>query len=189
MLKSIFSSKIRVRLLTLFLTNPRSEFYIREIQKITKENFNNIRRELDNLSKAGILISTKRGPLKYFKIETRHPLYADLKNIIYKTQGLGQLIKERFKSDEGIKAAFIYGSIAKDKEKPCSDIDFMVIGEPNFDKIYEKITRIEQVLHREINVDIISNQEWQARKKKRDPYIADIINNKKIFIIGGEDDL
>lgn len=189
MLKRLFSSKIRIKLLTLFLTHPKDEFYIRQIQKLTGENFNNIRRELMNLEEAGVLKSLSRGNLKYFQINHAHHLYEDLKNIIYKTEGLGDWIRRLLKPIKGIKSAFIYGSISKGKESPSSDIDIMIIGDVDLDQVYSKISRAEDKLKREINVDVISPDEWHSRKKRGDSYINDILKNKAIFIIGTKNDV
>lgn len=189
MLQRLFSSKIRIRLLTLFVMHPKDEFYMREIQKLTRENFNNIRRELINLKDAGILETRTRGNLKYFQINQRYPLYDDLKNIIYKTEGVGDLIRDALKSIKGIRAAFIYGSISKGKERRGSDIDLMVIGEVELDKVYSQISKVEGKVKREVNVDVISPAEWLKRKQKNDAYILDILNNKRIFILGDEDEI
>lgn len=189
MLDKIFSSKIRIKLLTLFITHPKDEFYIRQIQKLTNANFNNIRRELINLTQVGILKSSSRGNLKCFQINISHPLHDDLKNIIYKTEGLGYVITQALKTIKGIKAAFIYGSVSKGKEGPISDIDLIIIGDVKIEQIYSQIRKAENNLKREINVDIISPEEWFKRKQKKDSYILDIIKNKRIFILGTENDL
>lgn len=189
MLKRIFSSKIRIKLLALFITHPKDEFYIRQIQKLTGENFNNIRRELINLKEAGILKSIPRGNLKYFLINQSHPLYNDLKNIIYKTEGMGNVVRKALKPIKGIKSAFIYGSTSKDKERRGSDIDLMIIGDVRVDEVYSRIAKVEDELKREINVDVISPNEWGRRKQKDDSYILDILKNKRIFILGDENEL
>lgn len=189
MLKRLFSSKIRIKLLTLFITHPRDEFYVRQIQKITGENFNNIRRELLNLRDGGFLKSVPRGNLKYFQINISNPLYKDLKNIIYKTEGLGNSLRRALKPIKGIKTAFIYGSISKDKERTGSDIDLMIIGDAKIDDIYNQINKVENNLNREINVDVISPKEWLARKQKKDYYVTDILKNNRIFILGKDYEL
>jgi hypothetical protein len=40
MLEALIPSKTRVKLLTLFLLNPESAFFIREISRMTEENVN-----------------------------------------------------------------------------------------------------------------------------------------------------
>lgn len=44
MLEGIFTSKTRVKILTLFMINPEKEMFVREIERITKENINAVRR-------------------------------------------------------------------------------------------------------------------------------------------------
>lgn len=189
MLKRLFSSKIRIKLLVLFITHPKDEFYIRQIQRLTGENFNNIRRELINLTEVGILKSIPRGNLKYFLINQSHPLYNDLKNIIYKTEGMGNVMRETLKPIKGIKSAFIYGSISKDKERRSSDVDLMIIGDVRVDEVYSRISEAEDKLKREINVDVVSPDEWKRRKQKKDSYVLDILKNKHIFILGDANEL
>ena len=55
MLEALISSKTRVKLLTLFLLNPESEYYVREIVRMTEENYNAVRRELANLEAFGLI--------------------------------------------------------------------------------------------------------------------------------------
>jgi predicted nucleotidyltransferase len=162
---------------------------MRQIQKLTGENFNNIRRELANLKEAGLLKSIPRGNLKYFQLNRTHPLYEDLRNIIYKTEGAGNLIRKVLQPIKGIRAAFIYGSVSKDKEAKSSDIDLMIIGEVKVAEVYSQISKAEARLKREINVDVVSPEEWLSRKDKKDSYIFDILKNKRIFILGDENDL
>ena len=60
MLQKLFTSKTRVKLLTLFMMNPGREMYVREIARSTEENINAIRRELANLEEMGLLKSKRR---------------------------------------------------------------------------------------------------------------------------------
>ena len=64
MLQKLFTSKTRVKLLTLFMMNPGREMYVREIARNTEENINAIRRELANLEGIGLLKSERRGNLR-----------------------------------------------------------------------------------------------------------------------------
>ncbi len=94
MLEKLFTSKTRVKLLNLFLLNPETELYVREIARKTNENTNAIRRELQNLEDIGLLLSEKKGNLKYYSINKKMPLYIELKNIILKTGGVGRILSE-----------------------------------------------------------------------------------------------
>jgi len=53
MLERIFTSKTRVKILTLFMINPQKEMFVREISRSINENINAVRRELSNLEQIG----------------------------------------------------------------------------------------------------------------------------------------
>ena len=57
MLKQLFTSQVRVKLLQTFVENPGEEFFIRQLTRDLGEQINSIRRELENLRKIGILES------------------------------------------------------------------------------------------------------------------------------------
>jgi DNA-binding MarR family transcriptional regulator len=65
MLTRLFSSQTRVGLLRLFYTHPQDRFYTRQIARELHRDISGIKRELDNLEKAGLLISDKVGNLRY----------------------------------------------------------------------------------------------------------------------------
>ena len=90
MLKKLFSSKIRIKLLTLFFTNPDNEFFLREIHRQIKMTLSAIHRELENLEEISLISSIEKGRIKYYKINRKHLIYPELKNIIYKTEAIGE---------------------------------------------------------------------------------------------------
>lgn len=92
MLEKLFTSKTRVKLLTLFLLNPETKLYVREIARKTGENTNAIRRELQNLNDIGLLLSETKGNLKYYSTNKKMPIYIELTNIVMKTEGVGRTL-------------------------------------------------------------------------------------------------
>ncbi len=87
MLDLFFSSKVRRKVLALFVTNPRTEYYIREIERITQADFRSVHLELARLEKAGLQRSRRVANLKYYGLNQDYPLYPELKSIIAKTKG------------------------------------------------------------------------------------------------------
>ncbi|MEK7562001.1 MAG: hypothetical protein AAB541_04030 [Patescibacteria group bacterium] len=55
MFEQLFGSKTRVKLLSLFYSNPNRSFYVREITRKIDEQINSVRRELANLLSIGIV--------------------------------------------------------------------------------------------------------------------------------------
>jgi len=107
MLEAIVSSQTRVKLLTLFLLNPGREYYVREIERMTEENINAVRRELSNLESFGLITGQKKGNQQYYTVNQDFFLYEDLQKIVLKTEGVARIIKEKLGDTKDINCMFI----------------------------------------------------------------------------------
>jgi predicted nucleotidyltransferase len=187
MLERLFTSKVRVRLLTLFVTHPTEEYYIRQISRITGENYNNVRLELRNLAELGLILAARRANATYYRANTEHFLFPDLKNLVLKTTAVGDRLRDALSELDKVQAAFIYGSTARGTEVSSSDIDLMVIGKVDVDAVHQAIDRIENEIGRTVNYTLFSSEEWQERAAQGHSFVTDILRHDKVFLIGDED--
>ncbi len=185
----ISKSKIRQNLLSLFFTNPSQKYYLRELQRLLGYSAGSIHRELLRFRKDNFFNTEKVGNLLYYSLNTKHSLYKEFKSIIFKTIGIEGGLKKVLSSVNKIELAFIYGSFAGNREKASSDIDLMIIGDPDTSYLNEKIAETEKKLKREINPTIYSLEEYTAKKKAKSGFILDLLKNPKIMLIGEENDL
>lgn len=183
-----FKSKARSALFQLYFTNPESAYYLRELERMLNIPVSIVRKELVRLEEEGVFFSEKKGNLLYYRLNTDYPLFEELKNIVRKTIGIEGLLKEAIAKIKGIDIAFIYGSFAKGKERAASDIDLLVIGRINEDELVSKINAIEKSIKREINYTLFTPGEFR-RKKNKDSFVIDLLNNKKIMLKGKENEL
>lgn len=191
MLESLYISKSKIRkdLLTLFFTNPSQKHYLRELQRELGYSAGSIRRELLKFQKDNLFNTQRVGNLLYYTLNTQHPLFKELKMIVFKTVGVEGRLRNTLSSIRGISVAFIYGSYAKRKEKDSSDIDLMIIGNPDTSRLNEKIAELEKRLKREVNPTIYSLEEYRSKKKTKSGFIMELLKSPKILVIGKEDDL
>ena len=182
-------SKLREELLVLYFTNPNKKYYLRELERMLNFSVGNIRRELIKLSKIGLFLSEKKGNLVYYHLNKSYPLFKELKSIIFKTSGAPKMLHTILEKFKGTSQAFIYGSFAKGEEREASDIDLLIIGEVDEDKLIEEIDKLEKKLQREINYSIYRNEDFNKKKKEGHSFILDILKEKKIFLIGDENGL
>jgi len=182
----LFSSKLRTKLLDVFLSLPDARFYIRELERKIKEEAKNVSRELKNLEALGLLISEKQGNLKYYSVNDNFFLYPELKAIIFKTTGVQGLLKEALERLKGIETAFIYGTYATGKESESSDVDIMVIGKPDLTELNEVISNLEEKLNREINYMCFDQEEFKERRKTGDAFINEVLSGEKIMLKGSD---
>jgi predicted nucleotidyltransferase len=191
MLESLYISKSKIRqdLLSLFFTNPSQKYYLRELQRILGYSAGSIRRELLRFQKDNLFDTQKVGNLLYYSLNTKHPLFEELKSIVSKTVGVEGSLKKALSPVKKIKIAFIYGSFATKRERATSDIDLMIIGDPDTSYLNEKISELEKRLKREINPTVYSLEEYKTKKRARSGFILELLKNPKIMLIGKEDDL
>ena len=180
-------SKARQGLLTYFFTNPSARLYVREVAALLGEDPGNISKELKKLECAGIFESSLSGRQKYFSLNTMHPLYKELKAIIFKTTGVEGALQMIVKNIKGIEASFIYGSFASNRQSSTSDVDLLIIGNPPEDQLMSKIESLEKKLQREINYNIYSTREFRDRIKKKDSFALNLIERPKIILKGSLD--
>lgn len=182
-------TKNRAELLKLFFTNPDRAFYMQEIGRILEKKPGIFQRTLNNLVSEGILESEYKANARYFKVNRSYPLFKELKNIVFKTVGIKGSIGDVLKEAGDIKMAFIYGSYAKAKENYLSDIDIIIIGAPNEDELVKKLDKLEEKLQRDINYKLYTLNEFKKDVRESEPFVLEVLKDKKIMIIGDEDEL
>lgn len=179
MLKSLFSSSIRADVLSLLLNSPGDKYYVREIAKLLKKNPSGIKRELDNLERMGILFSEKVANLKYFQANRESPLFTELKDLLTKSLGLSGALKAVLRA-AGVKAACIYGPYAEGLSE--DKVDMLIIGAAA--ELTKEFRNIERKLGCTITWIELEEEEYKARKRKKDPKIRAILAGKRIPLIG-----
>jgi len=186
---SITKSKLRSRILRLYFSHPEKEYYLRELERLFKKPVAYVRRELLNLERAGLFISQFKGKERYFRLNKKYPLYQEIKKIVFKTVGVEGSLKKILKNIKNIKVAFIFGSYAKGTEDYLSDIDLMLIGAPDEDKLISPIRKLEEGIDREIYYHIYSPSDLKKKINQKDSFIENVLIGPKIFLIGDKNDL
>jgi predicted nucleotidyltransferase len=169
----------------LFFENEDSEYYLREMARITGVPATNIRRELKKLEEDKLFVLNRRGNLLFYKLNKKHPLFKELKKILFQEIGIEFELKSLFKNLKGVEKVFVYGSYASGKNRTDSDIDIMIVGSPNKAKIEDKISELEKRYQREINYQILATEVFNKKRKEKNPFIMEILKKNKI-ILGGD---
>lgn len=189
MLEQLFSSRVRVRLLTTFLTNPDARFYTRQLERLLDESPYAIQRELRRLEAIGLLEAQPEANIKYYAVNKDFPIYPELKNIILKTTGVGDVLHEGLAKLGTVEQAFIYGSVAAGDEDSLSDIDLMIIGKVDLIRLSSVISQLEDSIGREINYIVYERQEMERKLQEGDVFLNNVDSGPKVMLIGREDEL
>lgn len=187
-LTRLLSSHVKAEVLRLLFGFEQRELHLRELSRQAGLNPNTVSQELRRLSGLGLLVTRRSGNRTYFKADASHPLYPDIRNLVLKTSGLVDLLRDAL-SKADIRVAFVFGSVASGAEKARSDVDLMVIGGTSLRELTELLASVDTRIGREINPHVLSPREFSSRKKARQHFLTSVLREPKLFVIGSADDL
>lgn len=190
MLEDLIISKVRVKILQLFLSRPSLQIYhVREIVRLTEEEINAVRRELAHLEKAGIFSKEARGNRLYYHFRPDYPLYYDLLNLVAKTSFLGfDIIKNKTKLGK-IKFAMLNGNFVRWEKQGDNRVDLLVVGEVVLPELSLLIQKEQSRRDQEINYTVMSEEEFRFRKERNDPFTVKILSGLRTMLIGNEKEM
>ena len=189
-LASLLFGAYRRDALALLLLHPETSLHVREIARATGKAPGTLLRELNRLADAGVLIRKPVGNQVHFQADTRCAIYDDLRNLLKKTVGVVDVLREALAPlADKIDAAFVYGSVARGDERPGSDLDLMIIGEAKFADVVQALGQAQDALRREINPHPFPAREFRRKVAAGEPFLERVLADKKLFVIGDEDDL
>jgi predicted nucleotidyltransferase len=186
----LFPGNYRRRVLALLLLHPQRRLHVREIARLTGTTAGTLNKELARLYEAGLLEREQVGNQLRYSANRAHQIYPELASILRKTVGLADVLLEALSPlAEGIKTAFVYGSIARGAEGANSDVDLMIVGSADFGAVIDALQGAQKQLAREVNAKVFSEREWKARLKAKDAFVTEVLAGPKIFLIGSANEL
>lgn len=171
MLKHLFTSKARVKLLTIFLLQPDGEYFVRELTRELDEQINSVRRELDNLKKMGLLKSRAKNRRKFFAVNKQFPLFNDLRSIILKANDKNESLVKSI-SKMGDLQFLLLSGVFLQKESP---VDLLVVGDINKETLEKFLDNMDSSTP--IKFSVLKREDFEYRVKCRDQFIVDLIQD------------
>jgi DNA-binding transcriptional ArsR family regulator len=187
MLTELFVSQVRVEIIKLFLRDPSLGIHIRAICRAVGAEINAVRRELDNLTKIGLLRKEKSGNKIYYQVRPDFVLLDELLGMVVKTTGLGKGIVENAKEFGAIEFAFVAKEFAKGRRSGSSEVDLFMVGKVNVGKLERLIRDEQERLGREINYTLLTPEEFDFRRRRKDPFLVNVLKQPKIVLLGDEE--
>jgi DNA-binding transcriptional ArsR family regulator len=185
----LFVSKVRVKMLQLFLSSEENLFHVREIVRRVDEEINAVRRELARMEKFGMATSEWRANRRLYRFRKDYVLYPELLHMVIKSVGLGGAIVKNKARLGRVKYAMMATRFAKNEISTPEDVDILIVGQIIQPELQTIIAAEQTKREREINYTFMDEPEFQFRVKRRDPFIIKVLVQPKIMLIGEEDDL
>ncbi len=184
-LAKLFLSEIRAELLRLFFGLGSRKRYRAEIIRGLRFAGGSVEEELEKLVRLELLITTKDGNRRYYEVNQTHPLYPELRGIVLKTVGLHDVLAEAIPA-KGITFAFVFGSLAANRETTASDVDLMIIGAITHRALASGLRVAAERIGREINPHFFREDEFLTRLAAKNHFLSDVVAKPKLFIRGHE---
>ena len=172
MLKRLFTSNTRVKLLSLFLLNPDQEFFIRELTRKLEEQINSIRRELDNLKKLGLLKSKEQNRKKYYVVNKNFIAFNELRSIFLKALSDQDHVSKKIMKLGEIDVMLLSGMFVN-KE---SQLDLLLVGSVDREKL-EEFFNNELETKRPVRYSVLTKEDYVYRRQCKDKFIHDLMTD------------
>lgn len=179
------------RVLGLLFGQPERSFYATELINLAGVGSGAVQRELASLSQSGLVTVKPVGNQKHYQANPASPIYDELCGLVRKTVGLAEPLRAALAPlATQIKAAFVYGSIAKKEDTASSDIDLMLVSDTlTFGETILALQAATESLGREVNPNIFTPQDFSKRLKEGGSFVSRVMAQPKVWLIGGEHDL
>ncbi len=192
LLEHLFGSKTRVRLLRVLFRTPERSFYVRELARLLEVQINAIRREIETLAIAGLLLEVEGKPestvkagatlRKYYRVNTECPIYLELQALLAKEQltGEGDFAREVEAKVGNLDLLLVTGRFTRDTNAPTDILLVGVVKERVLDKL---VAEYEKKLGFQIRYTIMSRQEFQDRRYVMDKFIFSLFEANHVLAV------
>lgn len=190
-LSDFIVSKTRVKLLQIFLGGvggPRQMHHVRELVRMSEEEINAVRRELARLEEIGFVRREARGNRVYYTPRPEYTFFPELLELVAKTTGLGSAIRKNKEKLGKISYVMFSGRFARWlPRKVEDDVDVFLVGDIVLPELANLIREEQKRRGEEINYTPMTKEEFDFRKKRRDPFLLSVLSGNRSMILGEEE--
>jgi predicted nucleotidyltransferase len=171
--------------LALLFGHPERAFYVREIVAAAGTGASQVQKELELLTRAGLLLRERRANQVYFRANPDAPVFPELKGIIAKTFGIADIVHDALAPLEAkIQAAFIFGFVARGEHGAASDVDVLIVGDVLLSELTAGLEAAEQRLMRHVSVTLMDRREFARRQRDKEHFVTAVMKGAKIWLLG-----
>lgn len=190
-LSDFIVSKTRVKLFEIFLGGaggPRQMHHVRELVRLAGEEINAVRRELARLDEVGFLKREARANRVYYSVKLEYPFYPELLELVAKTTGLGGAIRKNKDKLGKLSYVMFSGRFVRWLPRKTDDaIDVLLVGDIVLPELSTLVGEEQKKRGQEVNYTPMTREEFDFRKKRRDPFLLAVLGGSKIMVIGDEE--
>ena len=181
----LLRSRIQAEILSTVLLDPEREWSLTELAKQVGASVATAQREIQRAEEAGVVRSRRVGNTRLVRADPGGPLTEPLTELLLRSLGPKQVLADALSDVPGVEAASLFGSwaarYAGERGRAPNDIDVLVIGEPDRNKLDDAVSEAEQRLARPVQVTIRSRKWWD---ESDDAFRKEIAKRPLVELIG-----
>jgi uncharacterized protein len=182
--------RTRGAVLALLYGHVDQSFYTRQIAREVDASVGAVQRELENLSKVGLIVRSSVGSQVFYQANREAPVFSEMRALVSKTIGIFSVLQSALHPlAQRVLVAFVYGSVAREEETAQSDVDLLVVGKATLDEVLSRLASVEKNIGRPINPTVYSVAEFKSKLAGRNHFLNAVLNGQKVFLVGDENEL
>lgn len=188
-LSSALFSTTQQRVLGLLFGQPERSFFATEIIALAQAGSGAVQRELQRLAESGLVVVTQVGNQKHYQANRQSPIFKELHGIAVKALGPADTLRFALAPlASRVRAAWLYGSVAKGTDRAASDMDIMMVSDNlALEDVYKALRPAERRLGRAVNPTLYTSTEFKRRLAARNPFLTKVLSGRRTLLIGDED--
>src|SRR5208282_4369401 len=187
--RSLFG-RTRSALLAMLHGHQDQQFYLRQLVRAVGAGHGALQREVKHLTDMGLIVRRVQVNQVLYQANGQSPIFSEIKSLITKTVGIHDAIRSALVSlGPEIQIAFVYGSVARQKERANSDVDLMILGDASFSGVVSALGPAQKALGREINPTVFPVSEFRSKLAAGNHFLRSVLKEKRLFVLGTENEL
>jgi len=162
----LLRSRAQGELLSVVLLNPDQEWSLTDLARLVGASVATAQREIQRAEEAGAVRSRRVGNTRLVQADPDGPLTEPLTELLLRALGPRQVLTDALADIPGLEAAYLFGSwaarLAGQRGRAPHDIDVLVIGQPDRDRLFEAVSAAERRLARPVQVTIRRRSWWNT---------------------------
>ena len=162
----LITSKMRIRIIMRLFLNPKQESYLRELVTEFDVSPSQVKKELQQLRKTGLLSSSKNGRSTHYRANESHPLYPELHSMVKKALGMDRIVESIIERLGNLEMAILVDDYARGKDTGI--VDLVLIGNIDENNLSDLKKKTESYIQRKIRTLVLTRDEYLNHKETLD---------------------
>ena len=185
MLSNLIQSKVKRKLLRLFLFNKNKKYHTRELSRIIEEPISAVQREVKKLVSLQLIIKYPEGNLINYFGNSQNPFYEEVKNLVLKTTTEPKDFFKMLLNTKSLLLIALYGECVRNPMKFSEPVKLFVVGSMSEEVVHDYLKAIMDIFNRDYELLYLDAASFE-RERQTDKKIIQILNGKSTLMLKDE---